>query len=81
MPKKRVRLKSTNGTEGMLKVIWGFVALITGMLVSLAVGFGMVSGSLRVPLIPEIVTTTAGWVVVILTILGAALALIDKIAK
>ncbi len=77
MPKRgnNRRVKST------FAALWGFVAWLTGVLVSIAVGFGMVSGSLKIPLIPEIVTETAGWIVVILTILSATLAIIDKVMK
>jgi hypothetical protein len=68
-------------TKSAFAALWGFIAWLTGVLVSIAVGFGMVSGSLKIPLLPEIVTETAGWIVVILTILSATLAIIDKFAK
>ena len=56
-------------------------AWITGVLVSLAVGFGMVDGVLTAQriLIPTIVTVWAGWIVVILTILSVVLAIADRI--
>lgn len=52
---------------------------ITGILVSLAVGFGMINGVLIVRWIPAIITIWAGWIVVILTILSIILAIIERI--
>jgi hypothetical protein len=51
---------------------------LTGVLVSLAVGFGMIDGVLMVKWIPLILTVIAGWIVVVLTIVGAVLALFNK---
>jgi hypothetical protein len=82
MPKKRgLTNQVIEKTETTLASLWIFLAWMTGVLVALAVGFGMVSGSLRIPLIPLIVTQTAGWIVVILTFLGAALKIIDRAMK
>jgi len=53
-------------------------AWLTGILVSLAVGFGMINKVLTVPSIPEIVTGIAGWVVVILTIASIVLAIAER---
>ena len=56
---------------------------ITGVLVSLAVGFGMVQGTLTVPYVSDIanglITVWAGWIVVILTILSVILAIIERL--
>jgi len=52
-------------------------AWLTGILVSLAVGFGMISGTLTVPYIQAIVPF-AGWLVVILTIVSVILAIANK---
>ena len=54
-------------------------AWITGVLVSLAVGFGMVDGVLSVRFIPTVVTVIAGWLVVILTIVSIILAIANKL--
>ncbi len=54
------------------------IAWITGILVSLAVGFGMADAVLTVRYIPEIVTIIAGWIVVILTIVSVVLAIANK---
>lgn len=62
-------------------LIAGFMELsvwLTGVLVSLAVGFGMIDSVLIVKWIPLIVTQLAGWIVVVLTILGAVLAILNK---
>jgi len=71
----------SNALEGL----WSFVAWVTGVLVSLAVGFGMIGSNgvpiLSVPYVPDVVTVTAGWIVVILTFLGILLALIDRFSK
>ncbi len=55
------------------------VAWITGILVSLAVGFGMADKVLTIRYIPEIVTVVAGWIVVVLTIASLVLAIANKI--
>ena len=59
--------------------IVNIAAWITGVLVSLAVGFGMVDGTLGVRFIPAVITAIAGWVVVILTIISVVLAIANKL--
>ena len=62
-------------------VLSGLVNLavwLTGILVSLAVGFGMIDGLLTVRWIPAIATQVAGWIVVILTLISVILAIIDR---
>jgi hypothetical protein len=54
-------------------------AWLTGVLVSLAVGFGMADKVLIVKWIPELVTVIAGWIVVILTVVSVILAIVDKL--
>ena len=54
-------------------------AWITGILVSLAVGFGMVDQVLAVRFIPAVITVIAGWLVVILTIISVILAIANKL--
>ncbi len=76
----RRRNKSSTSPSGTLSSVWGFVVWVVGVLVSLAVGFGMVEGILVIPKIPEIVTMTAGWFVVILTVLGVILKIIDAVS-
>ena len=52
-----------------------FVAWITGVIVSLAVAFGMIGETLTIPYIPTVVTVIVGWIVVITTILSVVLAI------
>jgi len=55
-----------------------FIAWIVGILVSLAVGSGMIQGVLAVPYIPEIITAIAGWIVVIGAIISVVAALFGR---
>ena len=61
----------------MEKGLLGIIAWITGVLVSLAVGFGMIDGSLVVPYI-GIVNQIAGWVVVIGAVISVVMAIFHK---
>ncbi len=54
-------------------------AWLTGVLVSLAVGFGMVDKILTIWWIPEVVTVVAGWIVVVLTVVSVVLAIANKL--
>jgi hypothetical protein len=56
------------------------VAWLTGVIVSLAVGFGMIGGTLTLPvwLGGSVVAMVAGWIVVITTLLSVVLALIRQ---
>lgn len=58
--------------------ILNFVVWLTGVIVSLAVGFGMIDGVLVVRWIPEIITIIAGWVVIATTIIGVILAIMKQ---
>ena len=61
-----------------LRSTLGFVAWLTGVLVSLAVAFGMIDGILAIRWIPAGITVLFGWIVVITTILGVVLAIAHK---
>ena len=61
--------------KSLSKVI-KLIGWITGVLVALAVGFGMKDGILTVPYIEPIVPF-AGWIVVILTVVGVIIEIID----
>ncbi len=61
-----------------VKNLLGFVAWLTGILVSLAVGFAMTGGTLTVPWLPLVVSQVAGWIVVVTTVLSAVLALLKQ---
>ncbi len=58
-------------------------AWLTGILVSLAVGFGMAQRTLTIPWLTsigaEIITIIAGWIVIILTIVSIVLAIVNKL--
>lgn len=58
--------------------VLGFVAWLTGILVSLAVGFGMIDGVLSIRWIPGTVTMVVGWIVVITTLISAVLVIIKQ---
>ena len=53
------------------------VSWITATLVALSVAFGMISLTLTIPYIPDVVTQVAGWIVVIGTIISVIMAIID----
>ena len=55
-----------------------FVAWLTGVIVSLAVGVALTQGTLSVPYI-GVVNEIAGWIVVFTTLLGAILAIVNKL--
>ena len=68
------KVEDTAGFSTLLNLaIW-----ITGVLVALAVGFGMVDGTLSIWFVNSAITSIAGWVVVILTLLGVILAILDR---
>ena len=81
MVKKSVNLEAIVRTRSTIERTWGFIAWMVGVIVSLAVGFGLISKTLYVPFIFPLITVLAGWFVVILTLIGAILALIDKFSK
>jgi len=64
--------------SGIIAKLMSVLIWLTGVLVSLAVGSGMIEKVLTVNWIPEIVTVVAGWIVVISTILGIVLAIANK---
>jgi len=60
--------------------VLNFVAWLTGIIVSLSVGFAMIGGTLSLPswLGGQVLALIAGWVVVITTLLGVVLAVIKQ---
>jgi len=60
--------------------VLNLIVWLTGIIVSLAVGFAMVGGTLTLPwwLGGDTVSMIAGWVVVITTLVSAALALLNQ---
>lgn len=55
--------------------VLNFVAWLTGIIVSLAVGFALIGGTLAVPYI-GVVNVIAGWVVIITTVISAIMVII-----
>lgn len=60
--------------------VLSFIAWLTGVIVSLAVGFAMIGGTLSLPwwLGGTTLALIAGWIVVITTLVGAAMAILRK---
>jgi hypothetical protein len=60
--------------------VLSFVVWLTGILVSLSVGFGMINGPLSLPkwLGGSVLALIVGWIVVITTIISAVIAIIDR---
>ena len=65
-------------SNGSITKLVNLGAWLTGILVSLAVGFGMINEVLTIPSIPEIITVVAGWIVVVLTIASIVLAIAER---
>ncbi len=64
--------------KNLLGSLVSFIAWLTGVIVSLAVGVALVNGTLIVPYI-GVINEVAGWIVVFTTLLGAILAIINKL--
>ena len=58
--------------------VMGIIAWVVGVLVSLAVGSGMIQEVLVIPGIPAIITVIAGWIVVIGAIVSVIMAIFSK---
>ena len=71
--------RGTNG--GVLSSVVNLGVWLTGIIVSLSVGFAMTDGPLSLPnwLGGHVIAQVAGWVVIILTLLSVILALIEKL--
>jgi hypothetical protein len=76
------RKKVVKKRSGVGSHFFHFIAWLTGVLVSLAVGFGMIDGVLTAQniFIPVYVTVAAGWIVVGFTVLGTLLSILGKIS-
>ncbi len=66
--------------KGGAHAVLNFVAWLTGVLVSLSVGFAMINGPLTLPNWLGGVTMAAvvGWIVVVTTIISVILAVLDR---
>ena len=60
--------------------VLNFIDWLTGVLVSLSIGFAMIGGTLTLPvwLGGGVLATIVGWVVVITTVIGAVMAILQK---
>jgi hypothetical protein len=57
-----------------------FIAWLTGILVSLSVGFAMVEGTLSLPtwLGGDVLAMIVGWIVVVTTLISVIMAILNK---
>lgn len=65
--------------------VLNFIAWLTGTIISLVVGFGMIDGVLGLPnwlgggtVVGDFIVVAVGWVVVATTLLSAALAILKQ---
>ena len=76
--KKRGKGGVKKMADGAIGKILALAMWVTGILVSLAVGFGMISGTLSIPVIGDAIVNIAGWIVVVLTLASVVLGLVDR---
>jgi hypothetical protein len=60
--------------------VLNFIAWLTGVLVSLSIGFAMIGGTLTLPswLGGSVLAMIVGWVVVVTTVIGAVMAILRQ---
>lgn len=58
-----------------------FIVWLTGVVVSLAVAFGMIDGVLSIKFIPHTVMVVFGWIVVATTLIGAIIGIFKTFSK
>ena len=56
-----------------------FVLWVAGLLIGLAVGFGMVDGTLRILFLPLAITQLAGWLAIVAIVVGVILTIIEHL--
>ena len=64
--------------KNMLEMLVNFAVWVAGVIVSLAVGIALINGTLSVPYIGLLTNQIAGWVVVVMAIVGVIGALLKK---
>jgi hypothetical protein len=64
--------------KSALEIMVALAIWISGVIVSLAVGFALKNGVIAVPAIGNTINMLAGWVVIVLTVLGVIGALAQK---
>ena len=77
MANKKNKKGGVKMADGAIGKLLALAMWLTGVLVSLAVGFGMISGTLSIPVIDSIVPI-AGWIVVVLTLASVVLGIVDR---
>jgi len=67
--------------ESPISKIINLTIWLTGIIVSLAVGFGLIGKTLIIPWADNLwgIPVIAGWIVVILTIVAAILTIVDRL--
>ncbi len=84
MAKRQSRSERKEDSIYAMHAILSFILWLTAIIVSLTVGFSMTHGGAlysSVPYVPAQLTAVAGWVVIVLTILSAILAIIETLAR
>lgn len=59
------------------KNILAIIMWIVGIIISLAVGFGLISKVLAIPYIPSLVLIIVGWIAVVSTVIGMIIAIVN----
>jgi len=67
--------------NNFLSKFLSFIGWLTGVIVSLAVAFGMIEGVLTIKFIPPIVMIVFGWIVIFTTLLGAMISAMSYFIK
>jgi len=73
-------MKIQKGGKKMKKII-NFLMWLTGVIVALSIGFAMIGGTLSLPtwLGGATVAMLAGWIVIVTTVLGVVLEVIELV--
>ena len=66
-----------NDNARVISRILTLISWILATLFGLIIGSSLIGGTLAIPAIPDALAILAGWFIVVLTILGAALALVE----
>ncbi len=66
--------------KNVLTKILSFLVWVTGIIVSLAVGFALKNGTLSVPKI-GMINVIAGWIVIITTLLGLLISIMGSFMR
>lgn len=65
----------------ILSKLLNFIIWLTGVIVSLAVAFGMIEGVLSIRFIPHAVLVVFGWIVVVTTLISVIIAIFKTFSK